>query len=443
MKNLSALFLFTITSALLTSSQLASATEPSSLLQICTEIHDAQGDMPVTPRLKLFWDLLRVKAFPSTLVKTREIRLPIADAHRVQPVPGSLASFAGYNVIFSIDPPQDVLDSADLDAMKLRYAELNRKIKVMLPELRGIASASSVVQCVARAEKSSFDFASFEKLAEERNSLRILDQVKEAAKADQIIERTLGHLKLQWQVVHSTDLMAVHRALSHPGLKNVVILSHGLTGGKLVDSRLSEYPLGFFSDLSPELRSISIFACHGEDIVKTYHLETLVTSTLSEAGTRRIFVSDGTSLAGMEDLVPIAAFRHFMRHVDHTLFEVPAEEPMGPLESTPASCEAHFTGLDITHGTFGFALNGQFIGSANAGDHDLVLTYPCAIANRARNILVIHGISLLGPSAIESLDFQIVPVVPGKKIKDPTLKNYMRADGTYQSSLYEFGLTGI
>ena len=430
--------LFVMTSTIFANPCWATATQ--SPLQVCTEIHEARSDIPATPRLQLIWDLFRAKTFPASLVHTREIQLVVPDSMRVQPVPGSVASYGGYNAIFSIDPPADLLESPDLNAKKLRFAELNREINGLLPDLRSIAAASSIVRCVARAEKLGFDFDGFQKIAEERNSLRILDQLSEAEKADKIIARSMRKLKLNWQVVHFTDLMAVHRALSNPGLQNVVILSHGMTGGKLVDSRLNEYPLGFFSTLSPGVRSISIYACHGEEIIKTYHLENLMAVSLSEGDTRRIFVSAGTKLAGMEDLVPIGAFGSFMRHVDRSLSRVVEGVPMGPLESNAQSCSTQFSGLKITNGTLGFALNGTFIGSVNAGNQDFRLKYPCELANRDRNLLVIHGINLLSRSTIESTDFSVMPVHPGKRVVEPSLTQYRRADGSYQGSLYEFGL---
>ncbi len=412
--------------------------------EYCREIQDARNQIHKVSRGSLIRDLLRLTFAPGKLVQLNKIVVTVPEALKVHFDPATQEGPFAKNIIFSIDPPEEISNSTEFQTMQIRYEELTQLLKKQNKQLMKIATATSVEECVARSEQFDFNFDAYMSLAKEKTSLQVIAQLHEGEIADRMIGRTLSHLKLNWEVVHSTDLTLVHEMLRSPQLQNVVIISHGLADGKLVDSRMSEYPLGFFTDLSPNLHSIAIFACHGEAIAEAYKIKATLMSSPSVSSNRTLFISDGTTLAGMEELVPVKAFRSFMRKVDSALEEemalMPDETPHGAIYQQPTLCKIEFDGFHVKNGTFGYILNGLFIGSSNADRTDVTVTFPCAFANRTRNILVVRSLSLLGGAGIQSSDFHVLWSSPNQRIHDSKLTHYWRADKSYQSSKFEFSL---
>ncbi len=405
--------------------------------EACVEVINARTQLRPPSGLGVLWTLFRLKFFPGSLVQVRTTEVAIAPEQRVAPVVAPVQA----NVIFSIEPPSEIANSPEVETMRRRYAVVSRLISSGLNDFKKIAGAKTVADCLTRAEKAGFDFNAFMKLAQERNSLGLVEQIDEGRLTNKVIQGTLSHLKLDWRVVHSTDLMEVHEALREPGLRNVVIVAHGLSGGKLVDSRLNEYPLGFFSEIAPGIRSLSIFACHGEEIAKLYDVARQLGGFRSQFTRRTLYVSKGTRLGSLEEMVPVRAFPSFMTKVDQRLASRGPLEPRVDKPGTPVlRCAMSFPGLTVKSGTLGFILNGRYLGSRNQGSTDIELDYPCAFADRKRNILVIRNLSLLAAATIATTAFDVLPDHPGQNLTDTQLKHFYRADGSYQSSKFDFSI---
>ena len=415
----------------------AAVTDDRPNLEACTEVITARAQLRPPSGLGVLWTLFRLKFFPGSLVSVQTTRVPIAPELRTAPP----LTFDQPGIIFSIEPPDEIAESPEVDSMRRRYSELSRLITAGLKSFRHIAGAKTVPDCMARADKAKFNFNAFIKMARERSALGLVEQIDEGRLTDKVIQGTLSHLKLSWRVVHSTDLMAVHEALRQPGLHHVVIVAHGLSGGKLVDSRLNEYPLGFFSEISPSLRSLSIFACHGTEMAKLYRVAEKLGTFKSQFAARTLFVSKGTKLGSLDEMVPVRAFRSFMTSVDHKLARAwRKERPVTGVDAPEARCSLFVGGLAIQSGSLGFILNGRFIGSKNRSGENFTLTYPCSVADRKTNILIIRNLSLLALATIATTDFMVQPDHAGHAVRESHLKHYTRADGSYQSSKFEFTL---
>jgi hypothetical protein len=420
-----------------------SAPPSKEVVAFCQQISQIQAEIPKTNFFSTIWDLIRLSFFPGTLVQLHETAIAVSDSNRVRVGNSSDDNLeAEGNLIFSIDPPQDLMTSGRIEKLKQRFDEVDKELGSLTPQLRDIVAAHSVDDCIQRAEGSQFDFDRFTRLAEEKKSLQIVRQLKEAKMIDQIIESSLSHLHLRWQIIHTTDLMAVHEALRDPMVRNVVIIGHGTSDGKIFDSRLSQYPLTFFDDISPNVQSVAIYACHGEEIAQFYGIEASLKKLPSFYGNRKLFVSDGTRLSGMDELVPVQAFTEFMEKLDNSLNQVPAGQAKGPLYEWPMLCQMGVTGFEISKGTFGFTLNGHYLGAANVGGDEFSFRYPCSFADRKKNILTIHGLSAFEEADLTGTGFQIVPETEGEKFSNPSLTHYKRDNGTYQGSKFEFEKVG-
>ena len=418
------------------------ASDAPSVHDYCESIQAQKGDIHRPSQWSLLKDVFRLVFTPGKLVHLKKTEINIPEQLRVQanPLASQPTSDESPNIIFSISPPDELLQTEPIDEMRQRYDEINAEMAALRISLIYIVAASSTEDCISRVTETKFDIQYFTKLTDERSSLRIIEQIDDARAVDKIIGKTLRHLHLYWKVVHSTDLMEVHAALQNRNVKNLVIFSHGLTEGKLVDSRISEYPLGFFSDLSPSLKSLTIFACHGEEIAKTYHLSEFLAANPSEHSTRELIISQGTKIAGMDELVPVRSFHSFMKKVDQQLSHEQEEEAVGPLAIEPTQCEMSLDHFKVVKGSFGFLLNGHYIGSINKGNGDSTITldFPCSYADRSKNILTIHGLSLVEVSTIESPLFKIRTQFSGREVSHSELIHYFRADHSYQGSKFEF-----
>ena len=412
------------------------ALDAPSVKEYCEAIHAQQAEIHRPGKWSLLKDALRLILVPGRMVHLQQTELAIPAAGRVQVQENA----ASENIIFSISPPNELTQSESIQKMRMRLQEIDAALKAMSPDFNYIIAASTVDDCVSRVEETQFDLDQFNHLVSERSSLHVIEQIDEATRADQIIAKTLRRLRLPWKVVHSTDLMEVHSALLNPEIKNVVLFSHGLSEGKLVDSRINEYPLSFFSDLSPSIRSLTIFACHGAEIAEAYHLSESLANNPSEYASRSLFISKGTQLEGMDELVPIRAFPSFMKKVDRILSWGEEGNATGPMIHDRLSCEVEVDRFKVKQGTFGFLLNGRYIGSLNQGNADSKTSFhfPCSYADRKVNILTIHGLSLLQTSDIESPHFEVVTHFPVGTVSHSELTHYFRADHTYQGSKYVF-----
>jgi len=389
----------------------------------------------------LLKDVLRLVFTPGRLVHLQSTELSVPDSLRVQSDPQAEDSTdESSNIIFSISPPEDLLRSEPIDEMRQRYYEVNAEMAAMKVSLIYIVAATTIDDCVSRIGETSFDIKRLSSLTEERTSLQIIEQIDDARTVDKIIGKTLRHLKLAWKVVHSTDLTDVHEALQNPNIKNVVIFSHGLTEGKLVDSRISEYPLGFFSNISPSIQSLTIFACHGEEIAKNYRLSDFLSTGQSEYSKRKLMISIGTKIAGMDELVPVRAFQSFMKKVDRELAREELDVPLGPVLVKTTSCTMSIAPFKVARGTFGFILNGRFVGSVNAGTEasTVLLQFPCSDLDHRKNILTIHGLSLIQVPSTEPPHFTVSAHFPNGNPSHSELTHYFRADHSYQGSKFEF-----
>lgn len=405
---------------------------PHTSQDFCEEIHQARTRLKKQKKGKVFSDVLKLTFSPGHLVQTKEVIIPVSPPSRIRSENDRNLS---QNIIFSITPPADLTNNIDVEKMQARYRELHHEIKKLRGHLMKVAFQPSVEKCVEKSKSLGFSFEHFTTLATEANSLQLITQINESKKADRMIKRALRHLKLKWKVVHSTDMMEVHEMLRSHHLQNVVIISHGLFDGKLLDSRMNQYPTGFFSNISESVQSISLFSCHAEEIVKGYHLKERLESTPSNYSKHLLYFSTGTEIGGLKEVVPVSAFPLFLRRVESSLLRNTETEDTlaGASPTRPAPvCKIEISGLDVTSGALAFNLNGFFIGAAHAGETPHAFEYPCAFQESPKNILTLHGINLLGATTIQSTDFQILASKNGK------MSHYYKDDHSYQGSKFEF-----
>jgi hypothetical protein len=410
--------------------------------QSCQELQAQKDQIKHVSKLRLVWDLLRVKFAPGSVAKPVATILATPADHLVA-LPGASAPPEGRNLIFSLEPPERVQKSAGLAAAQARYRALEAELRAMRPELEQFVAARTVDQCVARVKASGFDFDRFRKAALELGTLEWVQQIQDGAQASRILGGQLRHLRLHWELFRTTDLTVLYNALRSTQVRNVVIVSHAISEGKLVDSSFNEYPNGFFSDLSPTLQSLSVFSCHSDKVAAQYQLETQLSGAPTFHARRELILARGVNLLGIEDVVPMASAGHFLRTVDGWLSR---DHKAGPEQAQPLKpyCSLDVTGLGVATGGLGFALNGQFVGSVgpdSPGSQQLY--FPCALASRPLNVLVLKNINLSVDSDLSepAEGVQAHANLQGARFDLPGPTVYHRPDGGYASSKWVFAPT--
>jgi hypothetical protein len=416
-------------------------------LQFCRTLREGRDQIKGMNRFTVVRDFLKLAIAPGSLVKLKLKEVPVSDSLRV--VPGDRSGALPKNIIFSIDPPAEWVQSADIPQLRKSFEALNTEIYKYTSFVTSLIFSPSPEVCATRIKSTGFDPEYFSGLLKKRSEYRLLNQIDEAGFAHRAIQKMLAHAQLPWTLIQTTDLDEVHQALRNPEVENVVIFTHGLSGGKLIDSRFNSYPLGFFNDFSSHLRTLTVFACHGEETATLYSLEKAMKEQPSIHPDRAIFLSIGSTLGGRDELVPLTAFRKFMHRVERRIIGLQWAELRSSVVGTPGNppgnlaplCSVELSDFKVKSGTYGLILNGQFLGSIHGEPSHRVMDYPCRFMNREKNILVIQSLGVSDPAQIQSENFEIMTRYPGRTVVGIHDLRFHRTDGSYQGSRIEFSVS--
>ncbi len=418
---------------------LGNATTPT---ELCEQIQAAKAQIHSTPKLRLIWDLLRVKLAPGSVVKPLYDSLPTAPAQQLALQGGGVPE--GRNLIFSLEPFEELQGGPAAEAAKTRYSELESELRQMQGTFMSFVRARDVAECVAHMKTSGFDFGRLTKISTEMEPLEWVGQIKDGQAANRIVSRKLRSLRLHWEFFKASDLISVFNALRSTNVRNVVIVAHSLSDGNLVDSSFNEYPNRFFaSDLSPTLESISIYSCHGDKVSERYGLSQALKSFPTYHARRWVFTARGVKLLGQSDVVPMEGLDHFLGKVDRWLSYSPRGTGQTAPEAAP-HCTIELSGLQATQGGYAFLLNGDFVGSidavASAASQagPLRLDFPCSL-EKAKNVLIMRNSAGVGTSSVASTDSIHGTIVRGGQstaLPDGTI--YRHEDGAFQSAKWDW-----
>jgi hypothetical protein len=421
------------------------ASDLPQIRQSCEELQTQRGQIPHISRWRMLGQLLRLKFRPGSVAFPDFVNLNTPE-RELLPTPSGNPP-AGRNLIFSLMPPARLTQGPEFERAKARYEELTDTLLAMLPQLRSFMYADGVDECIALAKEAQFDFKAFQTLGTERAGLEWVNQIRDGREASAILSRT--KLRHDWEVYHTTDLMTVFQSLRSTQVRNIIIVAHADTDGRIFDSSFNEYPIGFFSDISPTIESISIYSCHSEKVVERYKIAERIRVLPTYHERRTVYRSVGMKLMGIQDVVPIKSLGSFIKKVDHWQS---FEEDEAKVKPAHAYCRIGLEGVQAKSGGFGFLLNGEFIGAINPGTHaePLTLYYPCSLADRAKNVLVLKGIHpstrsalTAPPELLKGWITRAVPAGPGGAHQEvrselPPATHYRRPDGSYQSSKWVF-----
>lgn len=416
-------------------------------LQFCRNLQAGREDLPRMNRRTWIRDLLKLALAPGRLVglKALTIETPAGARIPAPPWPPTEAPTPALHLIFSISPPETVLRTFDLPALREQLAKASAELRRLSGTALSLLYAPTPEACAREVERTGFDHVRFMSLLEGRSQFRILDQLTEAAAARAAIRKAIGRSRLHWELIEVSDLQEVHRFLNDPSVEDVILIGHGLSDGKLLDSRNNAYPMRFFERLGPRLRSLAIYSCHSERISEFYRLPENAEISPTYRALRAVYLSPGSTLGGGEERVPINGFPRFLRRLEAGLFALERREALVPVEpSIPAPaegpvCRLSAPGLQMVGGTLGFILNGHYIGASHEIERDPSFEWPCRFLREGLNVIEMRSLGLMEQARTRDQNFELRAVGQpvetglgdGTKIR---MEHYFRSDASYQGS---------
>jgi hypothetical protein len=408
-------------------------------LQFCRNLQAGREDLPRVNRRTWLRDLLKLALAPGRLVGLKSLSVETPAGARIPAPPPAR------HLIFSISPPETVLRTFDLPSLREQLAKESAELRSLSGTALSLLYAPTPEACAREVEQTGFDHVRFLSLLEGRSRFRILDQLTEAAAARAAIRKAIGRSRLRWELIEVSDLQEVHRFLNDPAVEDVILIGHGLSDGKLLDSRNNSYPLRFFERLGPRLRSLAIYSCHSEEVARFYRMEENLRATPTYRANRAIYLSPGSVLGGGEERVPIRGFPRFLRRLEGNLLALEGRERWSPAETPPPtpvetpSCRLRVPGFQVQGGTFGFILNGHYLGAVHEEESDPSFEWPCRFLRSGLNVVEIRNLGTLDLARARDQNFGLKPEGPviesGTEVR---IEHYFRPDASYQGSKGEF-----
>lgn len=371
--------------------------------EFCTKLLTEKKSMPegtFGDQLRAFYEVYTLLTKPAkfSIPEIQKIKMPEG-----MWIKSELKSPRAYrNVIFALGPPP----AAKPDREK--WVRLQKRLTEESETVRDLSEEENVASCVAHAREKSFNPEAHLKLRTEIASLRAEKQDYEFEGLKKVLAPSLKKTEMDWEIVQATDLDDLHDQLKNPELANVLIIQHATEAGGLVDSTLRIFPKGSFSEVSPSLLSLSIYACHGERIVKNYELGKRLTESPSIYPTRYFFSVTSTQLMGSTEYAPLVGAGAFLQKIDHFLHakmrglkSIPAEIQTKLLPKPPAPrCSIEVAGPDVKAGTLGVILNlRHYLGSFRPGNgaQTKKFEFPCSFFDgNPLQVLILRDLQLEG-----------------------------------------------
>ncbi len=349
------------------------------------------------------------------------------------------------NVIISLSPPEEtvqkMIDSGSFD----RFKALQAEVQNLMGQDEQLFRMNTIESCQKKKEKIGFRYQTMlQKQAE-------LAKYKNEAfySQHQLIEAQFKKAKtrLNWELVSSVSLNALHDLLRSPNVANIIIVTHSLENNrKMIDSSLNQFPTTFFGEFSPSILSISFFTCNSENYLTTYDLSARLSRAASIHPERFLSLVDQGGVLGNSNRAPMNGFIDYLGRVDRVaeraLQNTLLSQAFVPSDRKIAkkTCSLEVPETRVLQGSLALILNRQFIGSINATEPNTRLEFDCALL-KEKNTLKIQGVSM-----VESLRLESVPEV--LRLNDQIVSGAQREDFTdsedhYSMSLFEFNVSSM
>ena len=328
----------------------------------------------------------------------------------------------GRNIVLVISPHGIYSDEEVNEAMKY-YKSLMKTRKLLVKKMNYLVDKTTDYEdCLQKqeSEEHHFDAKAFDETNNAIANLSVASrmiELKQFMKQFKKVKRAWlpgRRLKQHWELVEMNTIDDIRTMVSDPHVKNLVIVSHGDSNGKVIDSGFNELPSLAFEWISPELLSLSFFSCHSSETANTYTLEESFKTQASTHPVRFLGHVNSSSIFESQNEVPTLALSSFIHDLDLALNRAEKAEALAGkvLPKQPSSsvntCQITLEAASISKGSLGLTLNDHWIGSLYP--HSIkqeTFTFPCSWKAKGKNSLYLQNFNLKEETSLMSDQFTI------------------------------------
>ncbi|MBF0362387.1 MAG: hypothetical protein HQK49_15325 [Oligoflexia bacterium] len=438
----------------------------SDVEDICLTIRKYKKSITRYQKWRIFFDALKLKRHPWKFAIPDETTINVKPQYIIKNNKLKYEINNSENVIFALGPIQQEKELFLSKGLDKELNELQTDLRYQINKIRKLLFKVTLKGCRNLKRRIDFDDQYYKKLLEKIDNLKTGRQIIEEMKVKEILDDV--SLQLKWKVITATDLDDVFKYLYKENVANVIIISHGMSTGTLVDSMYNTYPINFFYNINPRIFSISFYSCYSKNIIDLYNLEKFMSQTPSFYSHRYVYTVQPASNDDESNVAPLQGLSYFLTNVDDYLAYLMNEEVGNEIESNsnheiknektisingldekyPKNmCCMNIDNFKVKSGTLGLLINNYYIGSSNEYLNRQQFDFPCDLIKKdgSSEVFVIRNLNLYTNSSPESLNF-IPKIFAGncslmtseKEIFQLKLvKHYTRLkDGGYRSSKY-------
>ena len=229
--------------------------------------------------------------------------------------------------------------------------------------------------------------------------------------------------RLLWKIESRKNLSILHKAVRDDRVQDLVLAFRALPDGRLFDDLGQELPESFFEQISPNLRSLSIHTCFGEEVARHYSLREILASGISYHAERSLFVSE--QACDDEEVAEPGEpetyrFRSFMKQVERGIVAQQKREWWwdDPVREDPgfALCALAIRSDKTEDLHLGFFLNGHFIGAQEGASEGIDhLQYPCRFLVEGENRIDFRKTLNRNGASVQPA-VHLEPIIPGFQV---------------------------
>lgn len=349
------------------------------------------------------------------------------------------------NIIFVIGPSREQREEWDL--LKPAYEALNEELKDQQKILRKLYKKHNYEACKEKLEKEHFDFAHYKEIKKSLAQFKLSDLMTQNDALVKQLKQTTRNLvgmqktKLHWEIANVNNMREIHQSLHDQNVGNILIVAHGETNGKIVDSNHDEVPSTFFKWISPSIMSVNFYSCHSGKGTEVYGFTDLMQNEPSYHQQRYSYFLGENDFLGESELAPIMAFGTFLESIDKKL-QVAMKDNVRyqtihrhELKPAPVQeiCQMKFENFVVKEGSFGVTLNRKFVGLKREKETLNSFSFPCAWLTDPSTVLI-EGRHFGATSTLDNLDFNQVIIGPGWTKTPKNIKHFTGSEGQYIST---------
>jgi hypothetical protein len=305
------------------------------------------------------------------------------------------------HLVISLSPSDEAIEKMKESGELEEYLELKKNVSRLTKTYNKLYRLKNKNACQELKKKTHFSVEMYQELK------RKLQEMKPPAFYEQglLIQKQFealtskwnisSKLNLNWEFISSNSLHEVHQLLTSRDVGNVILITHSVGEyKKLVDAHFNQYPTTFFKQISPTIMSLSFFTCHSQNILSTYNLEDILSTTPTIHQERWLNFVSSNEWSSSPETVPGLGFKDFFQKVDHRL-SISLQENM--LNQSVGFTYPALNGQDLcrlevnleNESTAGLSviLNKVFIGHLDGASEKNIFMVPCSHFQEINNLI--------------------------------------------------------